>query len=150
MRVCYDRIHLAYVIFTHSYKVCSWCVCIPKNNCMLRFLRQGTYTGLRRVIHLLPHSDWNSPGSPYLRCLQLLHIFLMFAVTLHFLHTRYILAPSLFVSAILRVFMISPRSHPKKSMPRPYLPRPWLLALLLGDCYYQVVNICHIFSHDHS
>ena len=49
--------------------------------------------------------------------------FLTFGVTLRSL-VYPIPAPSLFVSAILRMFLISPRSRPQPSIPAPYLPLP--------------------------
>ena len=52
---------------------------------ILRYLRRGTYTGLRSAIHLLPTSIRNLPGSPYLPYIQPRRAFLRSLSTLHFL-----------------------------------------------------------------
>ena len=62
------------------------------------------------------------------------------AGTLHFL-VYSSLAPSLFVFAILRVFLIFPRNHPQTSIPTPYPPPPCDSLLCCFNCYYHVINI---------
>ena len=84
LRVCQDRIHLAYVHFTLSYVLLLLCV-YPKGNPLVS-PRQGTCTGLRSVIHPLPaYVELKFTNTT----LSLLHATtahcLMFAVTLHLL-----------------------------------------------------------------
>ena len=61
--------------------------CVHPKSSLLSYLRQGTHTGLRSVIHRLPTPIWKLPGSPYVRYIQLLlRTFLRsLPVTLHFL-----------------------------------------------------------------
>ena len=81
--ICYSRIASMLPTCALPFPV-PFAMCAPKSN-ILRSLRQGTYIGLRSVIHLLPSSMRKLPGSPYLRYIQLLRTCLTFAVTLLFL-----------------------------------------------------------------
>ena len=59
-----ESVRIASILPTLSYHVCS---CVHPKSILLRYLRQGTYIGLRSVIHLLPTSIRKLPSSPYRR-----------------------------------------------------------------------------------
>ena len=88
-------------------------------------LCQRTYIDIRSAIHLLPihvHIKFIGFTLSSLQATTRASNLLTFPFTLHFL--VYSSAFSLFVPAILRVFLISPRSHPQTSMPTPCLLLP--------------------------
>ena len=77
------------------------------------------------------------PFDSYGYTLSLLHtttycaLFLL-RLSLHFPRKcTLLISHSLFISAILLVFLISRRNHPQTSIPTPYLPPPSLAPLLL-------------------